>query len=89
MNTNKVLEMFVIETLNKIYQMKIIRECARQQYLNYINVRNINNKNRIINKFDNVLLEEFKELIEFKFNRPNDLKNNIVIQQILNIFNEI
>ena len=85
MNNNKYLEIFDIETLKKIYQMKIIRDYTKQQYLNYIKVRNINNKNIIINKFDDVSLEEFKELIEFTFNRPN----SNIIDQVLNLFDEI
>ena len=88
MNNNKYLEIFDIETLKRIYQMKIIKDYTIQQYEKYMDIKNITNKENIINKFDDIPLKEFKELIKLIIN-SNDSDNKNIIDQLLNLFNEI
>ena len=80
MNNNKYLEILDIDILKKILQMKIIRDSNTQQYYKFNVIKNITNKDNIINKFDDITLLEFKELVKMIASQ-ND---SDIIEQILN-----
>ena len=82
---NKYLEILDIETLKRLYQMKIIKDYTIEQYEKYLVIANITNKEIIINKFDDITSTEFKELVKMLASQ----NNSDIIAQILNLFDEI
>ena len=82
--TKNYLEMFDLKTLKRIYQMKIIIDCNKQQFEQYSEINNIEDKQSIINKYDDVSLDEFKQLIKMLITTNNN--NPDIITQILNLF---
>ena len=82
---NKYLEILDIETLKRIYQMKIIKDYTIEQYEKYLVIANITNKEIIKNKFDDITSTEFKELVKMLASQ----NNSNIIDQVLNLFDEI
>ena len=82
--TKNYLEMFDLKTLKRIYQMKIIIDCNKLQFEQYSEINNIEDKQSIINKYDDVSLDEFKQLIKMLITTNNN--NPDIITQILNLF---
>ena len=82
---NKYLEILDIETLKRLYQMKIIKDYTIEQYEKYMVIANITNKEIIKNKFDDITSTEFKELVKMLASQ----NNSNIIDQVLNLFDEI
>ena len=82
---NKYLEILDIETLKRIYQMKIIKDYTIEQYEKYLVIANITDKEIIKNKFDDITSTEFKELVKMLASE----NNSNIIDQVLNLFDEI
>ena len=82
---NKYLEILDIETLKRIYQMKIIKDYTIEQYEKYLVIANITDKEIIKNKFDDITSTEFKELVKMLASQ----NNSNIIDQVLNLFDEI
>ena len=82
---NKYLEILDIETLKRLYQMKIIKDYTIEQYEKYLVIANITNKEIIKNKFDDITSTEFKELVKMLASQ----NNSNIIDQVLNLFDEI
>ena len=82
---NKYLEILDIETLKRIYQMKIIKDYTIEQYEKYLVIANITDKEIIKNKFDDITSTEFKELVKMLASE----NNSNIIDQLLNLFDKI
>jgi len=77
---NKILQLLDIETLKKLLQIKIIRDYNNQQYYKFMVIKNIINKESIINRFDDITTTEFKILLKILASQ-ND---SDIVNQVLN-----